>query len=156
MQVRPSRWLPPKGYTAITFFGHILIRKESYQDWVEDQSNESFKVLCHHEWIHLQQAMSVHNSWICYYLKYLWFQIKSRPIRYGNKMAYMINPFEMEAYLFENDMQYADNGEAIGWKRLAEYPPSFWRNMLIEMSPKGNVSRSKFIAKVRDFMKDKW
>jgi len=70
----------------------------------------------------------------------------------------MINPFEMEAYLFESDMQYALDEEkgVTAWKRLAEYPPSFWRSMLKEISSRGNVSRAKFLAEVRDFMKDKW
>ncbi len=158
MQVRPSRWLPPKGYSAITFFGHILIRKEFYKDWVKEQESESFRVLCHHEWIHLLQAASVHNSWILYYVFYIWYHLKSRPLRYGSKIAYMINPFEMEAYLFESDMEYAKESEegATAWRQLAQYPPSFWRAMLKEVSDTGYPSRAKFLKKVRDFMKDKW
>lgn len=158
MRVVPSRWLPPKGFTAISFFGRVLMREKNYDDWLQDASSKDYEDLCHHEWIHLRQAVSVHNSWFCYYTLYLWYYLKGRPLRYGSGTCYLTNPFELEAYLFEEDAQYAQSGEegATGWRRLALYPPSFWRALMLDTSPGHRLKQDEFIKRVREFMEDKW
>lgn len=162
LPVVPSRWLPPKGYTAITVFGRVLMRKNSYDEWARNATSKVYHELYHHEWIHLQQAVSVCNSWVCYYILYFWFYLKGRPFRYGHQVAYLSNPFELEAYLFEDDEQYGQNPTkgCVGWKRLASYSPSFWRALMLDdSSPKclsRKLPRMEFLQRVKLFMADKW
>ncbi|MBO7646878.1 MAG: hypothetical protein J6S56_02120 [Bacteroidales bacterium] len=162
LPVVPSRWLPPKGYTAITVFGRVLTRKDDYDEWMRHATSKAYQELYHHERIHLRQAVSVRNSWICYYALYFWFYLKGRPLRYGHQVAYLCNPFELEAYLFEVDDLYAQNQSkgCIGWKRLASYPPSLWRALMLDVSsnqcPSRKLPRSEFLKRVKLFMTDKW
>ncbi|MBO4489561.1 MAG: hypothetical protein J5741_07930 [Bacteroidales bacterium] len=158
MPVVPSRWLPPKGYTAITLFGRVLMREDHYNAWSRRPSSKDYQDLCHHEWIHLRQAVSVHNSWFCYYVLYFWHYLKGRPFRYGFHTAYLLNPFELEAYLFEDDDHYAKDNEegAVGWKKLAAYSPSFWRALMLDNSSGNHLKRTEYLKRVREFMADKW
>lgn len=118
--VRASRFLPPKGYFAITFFGRILIHRRNFGLWEAQKTTRSGQILLHHEWIHVKQAVSTHNSWLCYYLRYIYFYLKNRPLRYGSQFAYYANPFEMEAYAHENDLDYARTEPAEGWRGYAK------------------------------------
>lgn len=122
--VQTSRFLPPKGYFAITLFGKILIRKQNAKNWELTCDSPSGKTMLHHEWIHVQQAVSTHDSWICFYLRYIYYFLKNRPLRYGEKISYYANPFEMEAYVFESDLSYAKNNPngANGWRFFAAMP----------------------------------
>ena len=121
IEVRPNRFLPPKGYFAITFFGKILIRKENAKNWEQSSDSQSGKIMKHHEWIHVQQAVSTHDSWICFYLRYIYYFLKDKPLRHGGQTAYHANPFEMEAYIYESDLSYARNNPngANGWRFFA-------------------------------------
>lgn len=124
IEVRFSRLLPPKGYFAITFFGKILIRSHNSISWEQSKEQHNNKVILHHEWIHVRQAVSTHNSWICFYLQYLYYYLKNKPLRYGRRFAYYANPFEMEAYIHENDLTYAQDTEkgTYGWRHYATMP----------------------------------
>lgn len=116
--------MPPKGFFAITFFGKMLIRKQNAKNWELTRNSQSGKIMLHHEWIHVQQAISTHDSWICFYLRYLYYFLKNRPVHYGGKFAYHAIPFEMEAYIFESDLSYAKNNPngANGWRFFAALP----------------------------------
>lgn len=116
--VQTNRFLPPKGYFAITFFGKILIRDSNAKNWARTRNSQSGKIMLHHEWIHVQQAVSTHDSWIFFYLRYLYYFLKNRPFRHGMKVAYYTNPFEMEAYVFESDLSYAKKNPhgTNGWR----------------------------------------
>ena len=119
--VRISRFLPPKGYFAITLFGKVFIRRHNADFWEKNKNLQQCKVLLHHEWIHARQAVSTHNSWICFYLLYLYYYLKNRPLRYGHRIAYYANPFELEAYVHEKELSYAQNSAtgAYGWRDFA-------------------------------------
>lgn len=162
LPVRQSRWLPPKGYTAINFFGSMLMRREHYQDWQQHQEDSCNKMLMNHERIHLRQAASVHNSWLCYYAVYVWFFIRNNPLRYGVIMAYQTNPFELEAYLFEHDFAYAQGAElATRWRDLSAFPPAFWRSLYSDTSqssllPPTKDNQKHFLERVRRFMDNRW
>ena len=108
----------PKGF-SLTFFGHILTDS---QRWAE-HLNRTYDCHKNHEMIHLRQAQSTGNSWWLFYVKYLYFSLKAIGYWRGvSKAYYYMNPFEMEAYAHQDDLQYADrmkeNG-AEGWRRIA-------------------------------------
>ena len=78
----------------------------------------------YHETIHLRQAQSVHNSWLCFYWKYFIFWFKARRAnRILPNAGYELNPFEMEAYANMYNPHYLDrypDGRATGWQAYAQ------------------------------------
>ena len=137
-------WLH-EGYNALTFFGAIITSSEkeaerynalhspltqSSPQWggPEGGSHSPLKSWYHpvkyHETIHLRQAQSVHNSWLCFYWKYFIFWIHARRAnRILPNAGYELNPFEMEAYANMYNPHYLDqypDGAATGWKQYAK------------------------------------
>jgi hypothetical protein len=125
--VRPSRvadmpavvnsfWLR-KGFEGLTFFGKILTPTQS----LADEFNTGFNALKNHEMIHLRQAQSCGDSWLRFYLLYIWYWLRALPISRKMKHgAYLLNPFEMEAYRHMNDLDYLNNSDATEWRRFAK------------------------------------
>ena len=140
--VRPSKivdmpavvntfWLP-KGYEGLTFFGHILAPTQALADRFNGSGDRALK---NHEMIHLRQAQSCGDSWLRFYLLYIWYWLKNsvgtvlyelssrlrknRPYRVPRHAAYLLNPFEMEAYARMNDLDYL-KGPATEWRRFAK------------------------------------
>ena len=92
-----------KGYDGLTFFGTIITHTE------EDAKafNQRFDAIKNHEMIHLYQARSTHDSWLCFYWKYFVFWLRARRYRKHLRNAgYLLNPFEMEAYGHMHDLNY--------------------------------------------------
>ena len=126
--VRPSKvadmpavvntfWLR-KGYEGLTFFGQILTPTQE----LADRFNAGLDEMKNHEMIHLRQAQSCGDSWLRFYLLYIWYWIKG--LRMNRKMkhaAYLLNPFEMEAYARMHDLDYL-KGPATEWRRYAKMP----------------------------------
>ena len=124
--VRPSKvadmpavvntfWLR-KGYEGLTFFGQILTPTQE----LADRFNAGLDEMKNHEMIHLRQAQSCGDSWLRFYLLYIWYWIKG--LRMNRKMkhaAYLLNPFEMEAYAHMHDLDYL-KGPATEWRRYAK------------------------------------
>ena len=133
--VRPSKvvdmpavvntfWLR-KGYEGLTFFGHILAPTQELADRFNASSDVAADLqsaaLKNHEMIHLRQAQSCGDSWLRFYLLYIWYWL--RGLRMNRKMkhaAYLLNPFEMEAYDRMYDPDYLAKGEATEWRRYAK------------------------------------
>ena len=127
--VRPSKvvdmpavvntfWLR-KGYEGLTFFGQILAPTQELADRFNGSADRALK---NHEMIHLRQAQSCGDSWIRFYLLYIWYWLTG--LRMNRKMkhaAYLLNPFEMEAYARMNDLDYL-KGPATEWRRYAKMP----------------------------------
>ena len=125
--VRPSKitdmpavvntfWLR-KGYEGLTFFGHILAPTQELADRFNGSADRALK---NHEMIHLRQAQSCGDSWLRFYLLYIWYWLTG--LRMNRKMkhaAYLLNPFEMEAYARMHDLDYL-NGPATEWRRYAK------------------------------------
>ena len=139
-------WLR-EGYDAMTFFGHIVthspIEAEKYNALTPHPSNLTsqtsnlkpqpstlkpqtpkwYHPVKFHETIHLRQAQSVHNSWLCFYWKYFIFWLQARRAnRILPNAGYELNPFEMEAYANMYNPYYLDrfpNGRATGWQDYA-------------------------------------
>ena len=124
--VRPSKvadmpavvntfWLR-KGYEGLTFFGQILTPTQE----LADRFNAGLDEMKNHEMIHLRQAQSCGDSWLRFYLLYIWYWLKG--LRMNRKMkhaAYLLNPFEMEAYARMHDLDYL-KGPATEWRRYAK------------------------------------
>ncbi len=90
-----SRFLVPKGFTGITFFPFIFLRKK------EMKNN---RVLVQHERIHIRQQLELllipFFIWYGIEFLYRWIHVKNR------KKAYHNISFEREAYTFEHDFSY--------------------------------------------------
>ena len=125
--VRPSKvvdmpavvntfWLR-KGYEGLTFFGHILAPTQELADRFNGSADRALK---NHEMIHLRQAQSCGDSWLRFYLLYIWYwQTGLRMNRQMKHAAYLLNPFEMEAYARMNDLDYL-KGPATEWRIYAK------------------------------------
>lgn len=118
--VKDGFWLKPD-YAALTFFGYIVTSTQQEADLL----NKHYNRIKHHEMIHLRQAQSCHDSWFCFYWLYGWYYLRMLP--YNRRLkhaAYWLNPFEMEAYLHDHDMDYLKkhDGRADEWRRFARMP----------------------------------
>ena len=115
--IAKPRWIR-KGYEGMTFFGHIITHCE--QDAAA--FNRSCSALKHHEMIHLYQARSTHDSWLCFYARYLYYWLTaSRYHRRLRHAGYLLNPFELEAYAHMHDPAYPPSGDvAVEWKNYAK------------------------------------
>lgn len=87
---------PFKGYSAMSWCGYLLSRKEKEQikpsTWT-------------HETIHLLQAKD-RGSWFSYYMSYVWQWIKGNPIMHPSSAAYYTICYEMEAYANDSNPEY--------------------------------------------------
>ena len=121
-------WLR-KGYEGLTFFGHILAPTQQEADRFNagEKGDRMSVAMKNHEMIHLRQAQACHDSWMCFYLLYIWYWVKTawfgpRSVRRQLKhAAYLLNPFEMEAYARMYDLSYlkrCENG-AQEWREYA-------------------------------------
>ena len=68
-------------------------------------------------------TMACGDSWLRFYLLYIWYWLKG--LRMNRRMphaAYLLNPFEMEAYSRMYDLHYLDRceGGAQEWRRYAK------------------------------------
>ena len=125
--VRPSKitdmpavvntfWLR-KGYEGLTFFGHILAPTQELADRFNGSADRALK---NHEMIHLRQAQSCGDSWLRFYLLYIWYWLTGlRMNRQMKHAAYLLNPFEMEAYARMDDLDYL-KGPATEWRKYAK------------------------------------
>ena len=99
LEVVEFKHFPFKGYKAMSWCGRIIHREGS------SQVNET---TLNHEKIHLMQAMMCNDSWIRYYLSYLWEWLKCgflAPL----SANYMTSKYESEAYANEEDFEYCNN-----------------------------------------------
>ncbi len=116
--VAKPRWIK-KGYDGLTFFGHII----THSQHEAEAFDERFGSMKNHEMIHLYQARSTHDSWLCFYWKYGLFWLKAFHYRKHLKNAgYLLNPFEMEAYANMHNLHYLDDKKSgtNEWRRYAQ------------------------------------
>ena len=119
--VRNTFWLR-KGYAAMTFFGTIITSSQ----WHADRINRRDTDIKRHEMIHLRQAQSLHDSWLLFYVRYLWYYLRALPLnRKMRHAAYRLNPFELEAYAHMDDPAYLDQCRdgATEWRQHAKKKP---------------------------------
>jgi hypothetical protein len=115
-------WLSKK-YDAMMFFGIIVTHTQKDADIINSRDNS----IKRHETIHLLQARSTHNSWLCFYILYIWYYVRALPLnrKYKN-VAYRLNPFEIEAYehMFDKDYVEKCKNGANGWRVYAKMKPT--------------------------------
>lgn len=123
-------WLG-RSYYAMMFFGTMLVHTKEEADKM-DATTSDMDSAKRHETIHLRQAQSTHDSWLCYYVLYIWYYVRALPQnRHFRNAAYYLNPFEMEAYEHMYDTDYlakCTNG-ANGWRVYAKMKPSERREL---------------------------
>jgi len=90
-----SKYLVPKGYTALTLFPFVFLKSKHFK---------MNKVLLNHEKIHLRQQLEM--LVIPFYLFYV-IEFLIRLIQYKNwDKAYRNISFEREAYCNESNLEY--------------------------------------------------
>ena len=122
--VSDSFWLG-KNYSALTFFGRIVVHSKKDADHLNRHTSTDNRIK-RHETIHLRQAQACHNSWLCFYILYIWYYLRALPQnRHRRNAAYYINPFEMEAYAHDGDNSYLEKCRdgANGWREYAKMNP---------------------------------
>lgn len=95
MKLIVSKYLVPRGYTAITVFPFVFLRENKLK---------TYQVLLNHEKIHLRQQaeLLILPFYIWYVTEYL-----LRLLKYRNRhLAYKNIGFEREAYANESDSNY--------------------------------------------------
>ena len=101
---------------AITLFGTIFCKKESDVQLI-NKTDKIDSDLKSHETIHVRQAQNVKDSWLLYYIVYIWQWICNLPLMFVMLYApYLFIEFELEAYSNENNWEYC-NKECDGWKK---------------------------------------
>ncbi len=121
--VRNTFWLR-KGYDALTFFGTIITASQEDADHINNRETSALKT---HEMIHLRQAQSTGDSWLCFYILYIWYWLRALPLNRKQKnAAYRLNPFEIEAYAHMYDKDYLERCQegAVEWKEWAKMKPT--------------------------------
>ena len=96
--------LLPKGFEAITLFGHVfdVREKEDLYAYLETYWG---RVMVNHEYIHMLQAESFKTKYFGFYIYYLWYWFIGL-FKYGikNNASYYHIPFEKEA--FDNEIHF--------------------------------------------------
>lgn len=96
MGIVEMKHFPVKGYQAMAWCGNIIHRVGTSE--VDD-------VTMNHERIHLKQAMLCGDSWVRYYLAYLWEWLR-RGFLAPMSANYYVSRYESEAYANEEDTGY--------------------------------------------------
>lgn len=102
-----TKRFPFSPFIAITLFGHVFVRKDYKNTCNIYEWNETV----YHENIHILQAVYEHDSWFCFYIKYLGYWIRNMfHCGFKNDVAYHCIPYEMEAHyqdiFWQSDKSY--------------------------------------------------
>lgn len=98
--------LLPKGFEAITLFGHVfdVQSKQNLKKYLETYYGRE---MVNHERIHMMQAKSFKLGYFSFYIVYLAWWIKGLFYnKFNNFEAYHSIPFEKEAFHYERDFNY--------------------------------------------------
>lgn len=107
LKAKKAHFLLPH-FQGITWMGIVYCQREKDIEDINatDKINSNFKS---HETIHVRQAQSMGNSWLRFYLNYVWQYIKNLPLIFIDLYApYKLIPTEIEAYLHQDDWTYAE------------------------------------------------
>ena len=122
IKAKKNKFLCPIGFTAITLFGTIFTRSESLANNI-NRTAKIDSILKSHEFIHIKQAENTHDSWILYYIIYIWQWLKNLPLIFIDlKAPYRFIAMELEAYLNQDNLTYATESEGgcSMWRKLDE------------------------------------
>lgn len=116
IRAKKAHFLLPK-FRGITLMGVVYCQKKSdIEDINKSEAIDS--VFKSHETIHVRQALSMGDSWLRFYINYIFNYIRNLPLIFIDLYApYRLIPTEIEAYLNEKDYKYAEeNAPVYGWK----------------------------------------
>lgn len=99
LEVVEMNHFPFKGFKALSWCGKIIHRIGT---------SAVNNVAMNHEKIHVVQALYCDDSWVKYYLSYLWNWLKHCPWVAPSKACYYINKYEAEAFVYEGVSRYCD------------------------------------------------
>ena len=97
-------YLLSKHTKAMSLFCFIILR---------DEEALNDKVTINHETIHWRQQ--VETLFIGFYLLYVFYYLKRRLDDYPHELAYQLIPFEIEAYMHQNDLDYLSTRKLYAW-----------------------------------------
>lgn len=103
---------PFKGYKWLMWCGRMIYRSDNKEQIRKEKRIKKFAVRKNHEKIHLMQASHCGDSWILYYLSYLWKWLKQGVIS-SMSANYYINPYEVEAYANEGNENYCKEYDGV-------------------------------------------
>lgn len=99
--------LLPKGFEAITLFGHIfdVQKKPNLLMFLHTKQG---KIMVNHERIHMLQAETFKTKYFGFYIYYIWYWFIGL-FKWGCKdnASYYHIPFEREAFCKENNFNYS-------------------------------------------------
>lgn len=109
MKIIRNRFVPPRQFTAMNFFGLLLCRRDAVIT----------PEVINHERIHTRQMVEM--GFVGFYLWYIMEWLVRLPMR-GN--AYYKIRFEREAYRNMNDLEYLKTRKPFAWWRMSSPTPS--------------------------------
>ena len=114
MNILYSKYLPPKGFSAINLFGFIIIRSE-YRELLNSRPAVRDRLI-NHEQIHTAQMREM-----LYLFFYVWYGIEWLILwvyfGFNSKKAYKNISFEKEAYQHDEDLDYLKSRWLFAWLR---------------------------------------
>lgn len=103
-----NKFLPFGSFLAFAFFGRVFVKNKDKEKWEEYEKSGKAETIKYHELIHIKrQAQNSRNSWLLFYLRYIWQFLRNSPVR-GMDYAYYMTPYELEAYGNEDDPDYIE------------------------------------------------
>jgi hypothetical protein len=113
-------WFLLPGFSALTWKGYAYCKSQKEADKINSTDKIDSR-LESHETIHIRQAESTHDSWFLFYTRYVWEYICNLPLIFINIYApYKFMPFEIEAYLNQDEWYYCMHGATYQWKDFEE------------------------------------
>lgn len=113
MKIIYNRFIPFGQYLGINLFGILFVRKEYEADM---KSNiQMRKEVINHEQIHTAQMQEL--WYIPFYLIYIFWHIKLLFKTRNNTEAYRQNPFELEAYANDHNLNYLQTRKRFAFRR---------------------------------------
>lgn len=111
LEISYRRFLPPSSFKYMMMFGKLFVNKKNKEKFEENEKKGLNEKAKNHEMIHVKQAVNKKNSWLLFYITYFWMWVKNLPLFNGFEFPYKFIAFEMEAFYFEDDMDYVKNNE---------------------------------------------
>ena len=106
-------------FRAITLFGTIFCKRQSDVELI-NKTDFIDSILKCHETIHVRQAENTKNSWLLFYLNYIYQWIKNIPLIFIKPIyAYKFIPYELEAFANETNYNYI-NQTTNQWRMFNE------------------------------------
>lgn len=144
-----------RGFSAITWMG-VIYCKHFEDAALINKADTIDSVFECHETIHVKQAESCHDSWLLFYLEYVWQYFKNIPLLFVElRIPYYFIAFELEAYAFEDNFSYPHE-KCTKWKTFDKLTLKEKFRMAKEYKNKGYMTTSAFInTKIIPYINEK-